>query len=92
MWTGYGVLLRLACVSLLYLATLVVVLEAAKVPGVKWGTLEIWENSASIEVWSLVAEYLSFRKYALDRLSDAGFLDHLIDDHGGALRLTPVDQ
>lgn len=87
MWIGYSVLLRLACVILLYSATLVVVLEAARVPGVKWGALEVWENSASIEVWSLVAEYLSFRKYALDRLSDAGFLDHLIDDYGDPLRL-----
>jgi hypothetical protein len=57
--------------------------EATRVPGVKWGLLEVWEESASTEVWTLVTEYLSFRKYAFDRLSDAGYFDHLLTEVGG---------
>ena len=65
---GYGNLRYYACVILLVLVTVIGMSEATRVPGVKWGLLEVWEESASTEVWNLVTEYFSFRKYAFDRL------------------------
>ena len=39
-----------------------------------------WEASALPGAWDDVDGYLDFRTYALDRLSDLGFLDILLDD------------
>ena len=45
--------------------------------------IKVWDSSASKNVWSHPNEYFDWRMYTLDRLSDMGFLDHLIDDMGG---------
>ena len=69
-------LLRLGVVVLL----LSVAVAATRVPGLKWDALEVWEASALPGAWDDVDGYLDFRTYALDRLSDLGFLDILLDD------------
>ena len=55
-------------------------MAATRVPGLKWDALEVWEASALPGAWDDVDGYLDFRTYALDRLSDLGFLDILLDD------------
>ena len=80
---GYGNVRYCACVILLVLVTVIGLGQAARVPGVKWGLLEVWEDSAKTTVRNLVTEYFSFRKYAFDRLSDAGYFDHLLTEVGG---------
>ena len=57
-----------------------VAVTATRVPGLKWDALEVWEASALPGAWDDVDGYLDFRTYALDRLSDLGFLDILLDD------------
>mgnify|MGYP007086394216 CR=1 FL=1 len=58
------------------------------VPGMSgFGKLEIWEGSAHENVWSEVDQYVDFRSYALSKLSDFGYLDHLLDDLSGTLRI-----
>ena len=56
----------------LVMMTLLVVVDST-VSGLKdWGTIEQWEGSASVDAWTLAAEYLKFRIYALEKLSDMG--------------------
>jgi hypothetical protein len=50
-------------------------LLGARVPGVKWSSIEVWEDSSKPDVWDLVRSYKSFRCYALGLLSDGGPLD-----------------
>ena len=57
-----------------------VAVTATRVPGLKWDALQVWEGSALPGAWDDVDGYLDFRTYALDRLSDLGFLDVLLDD------------
>ena len=38
-----------------------VVVATDVVPGLRWDRLEIWENSASHDVWTLLSEYVEFR-------------------------------
>ena len=68
LWLGLAVLL------------LSVTVAATRVPGLKWDALQVWEGSALPGAWDDVDGYLDFRTYALDRLSDLGFLDVLLDD------------
>ena len=56
------------------------------VPGLRWDRLEIWENSASHDVWTRLSEYVEFRFYVLGALGDLGFLDPPIDDCNETLR------
>ena len=37
-------------------------------PGLRWDRLEIWENSASHDVWTRLSEYVEFRSYVLGAL------------------------
>ena len=64
--------------------------SATTVPGVKLHALEMWGDSANKDVFSkaFADSYRDFRKYALRALSDAGYLDHLLNDlpSGTALR------
>ena len=69
-------LLRLGVAILL----LSVAVTATRVPGLKWDALQVWEGSALPGAWDDVDGYLDFRTYALDRLSDLGFLDVLLGD------------
>ena len=57
-----------------------VVVATDVVQGLRWDRLEIWENSASHDVWTRLSEYVEFRSYVLGALGDLGFLDPLIDD------------
>ena len=58
------------------------------VPGMSgFGKIEIWEGSASENVWSEVDQYVEFRSYALSKLSDFGYFDHLLEDLNGAFRV-----
>ena len=57
-----------------------VAVAATRVPGLKWDALQVWEGSALPGAWDDVEGYLDFRTYALDLLSDLGFLDVLLDD------------
>ena len=68
LWLGLAVLL------------LSVTVTATRVPGLKWGALEVWEASALPGAWDDADGHLDFRTYALDRLSDLGFLGILLDD------------
>ena len=63
-----------------------VVVATDVVPGLRWDRLEIWENSASHDVWTRLSEYVEFRSYVLGALGDLGFLDPLIDDCNETLR------
>ena len=63
-----------------------VVVATDVVPGLRWDRLEIWENSASHDVWTRLSEYVEFRSYVLGALGDLGFLDPLIDDCSETLR------
>ena len=42
-----------------------VVVATDVVPGLRWDRLEIWENSASHDVWTRLSEYVEFRSYVL---------------------------
>jgi hypothetical protein len=90
MLIGYGrsgmispvVTLLMRIVIILALLGFIQEVSSAPVPGVKTGALEVWENSAlpGIFASAFSTQYLDFRAYALTVLSDAGLLDHLIDD------------
>ena len=70
---------RITVIFLIMLVCMVSVGDGALVPGVKtWDNVQMWDNSALREVWNFVDEYLEFRKYALLKLSDAGYFDHLL--------------
>ena len=45
-----------------------VVVATDVVPGLRWDRLEIWENSASHDVWARLSEYVEFRSYVLGAL------------------------
>ena len=47
-----------------------------------FGKLYVWEGSAKENVWSEVDQYVEFRSYALSKLSDFGYFDHLLEDLG----------
>ena len=44
------------------------------------GSYDGWEGPALPDAWDDVDGYLDFRTYALDPLSDLGFLDVVLDD------------
>ena len=82
----------LVCADLLLLRVVLTLLFVwvveGTVPGMSgFGKLEIWEGSAHENVWSEVDQYVDFRSYALSKLSDFGYLDHLLDDLSGTLRI-----
>ena len=52
-----------------------------------FGKLYVWEGSAKENVWSEVDQYIEFRSYALSKLSDFGYFDHLSEDLGGTFRV-----
>ena len=61
-----------------------------RVPGVNLEKIKVWGSPASKNVWSHPSKYFDWRMYTLDRLSDMGFLDHLIDDMDGE-KLREID-
>ena len=63
-----------------------VAVDATRVPGVNLEKIKVWDGSAKNDVWSFPNKYFDWRMYTLDRLSDMGFLDHLIDDMDEKLR------
>ena len=62
------------------------VVNAGKVPGVNLEKVKVWDESASKEAWEDLDGYLDWRSYTLDRLSDLGYLDHLLDAMDDPLR------
>ncbi len=59
---------------------------AGKVPGVNLEKVKVWDGSAAKAVWDDLEGYLDWRSYTLDRLSDLGYLDHLLDEMDEPLR------
>jgi hypothetical protein len=58
------------------------------VPGMSgFCKLGIWEGSANENVWSEVQQHVEFRSYALSKLSDFGYFDHLLEDLGGTFHV-----
>ena len=88
--TAWPLRLNLLAVMILSIIILAEVVSATTVPGVKLHALEMWGDSANKDVFSkaFADSYRDFRKYALRALSDAGYLDHLLNDlpSGTALR------
>ena len=66
---------------------------AGPTPGLKLHGLDIWESSALPGIFASIyaQEYLFFRSYALTILSDAGYLDHLIDNLPNNMSLRIID-
>jgi hypothetical protein len=68
-------------VLLLVILVLLLGMVESVAPGIKaWDSLQMWENSALRNVWTLTTKYLSFRSYALGKMSDVGWFDHLLGD------------
>ena len=77
-------LLGLRFLLLLLIAEVVMV----TLPGVKGREgIMVWEMSASVSVWSMHDQYVAFRSYALTKLSDMGYFDHLLGAMSGSLRI-----
>ena len=83
----------LVCASLLLLRLvlttgLFVWVVEGTVPGMSgFGKFDIWEGSANENVWSEVDQFVEFRSYALSKLSDFGYFDHLLEDLGETFRV-----
>ena len=88
--TAWPLRLNLLAVMILSIIILAGMVSATTVPGVKLHALEMWGDSANKDVFSKASadSYRDFHKYALRALSDAGYLDHLLNDlpSGTALR------
>ena len=85
--TGYGKPFRLPNFAILlriiWILIMVDPVIGGKVPGVKWSSIQVWEDSRKPSVWDNVKSYKFFRAYALGTLSDAGYFDHLLGDLNG---------
>lgn len=83
----FGIRFPSARITLILLIVLTIcldgVLASGLVPGIKnWDSIKVWQNSSLRNVWELVEEYIDFRSYAFTKLSDMGYLDHLLDELG----------
>ena len=69
------------------------VIAVGPTPGLKLTGLNVWENSGLPGVFAqaFANEYLFFRSYALTILSDAGYLDHLLNNLPSTSSLRVID-